>query len=126
MNISTLAARSGVSIHRLRRYEAAGLLRAQRSDGGYRDFSDTAVREAIFLRMGRELGLSLAVLAEALPRYRAGTLRLSELEDMLHARIAQVDAEIALQRALRRKLVHHLAWCAQRRASAAVKKERGR
>jgi DNA-binding transcriptional MerR regulator len=71
------------------------------------------------------LGLSLPVLAEALPRYRAGTLRLSELEDMLRERIAQVDAEIALQRALRRKLTQHLAWCARRRASASsfIKKE---
>jgi DNA-binding transcriptional MerR regulator len=104
MKISELAARTGVSIHRLRRYEAAGLLRAERSDAGYRHFADSTVREVVFLQMGRELGLSLAVLAEALPRYRAGTLSLDELEDT--------------QRALRKKLVDHIAWCEARRQSA--------
>jgi DNA-binding transcriptional MerR regulator len=118
MKISELSARTGVSIHRLRRYEAAGLLRAERSDAGYRHFADSTVREVVFLQMGRELGLSLAVLAEALPRYRAGTLSLDELEDTLRARIAEVDAAIAQQRALRKKLVDHIAWCEARRRSA--------
>ncbi|RYF55534.1 MAG: MerR family DNA-binding transcriptional regulator, partial [Comamonadaceae bacterium] len=53
MNISELAQRTGVSVHRLRRYEAAGLIRAERSASGYRQFADSTLREVVFIAMGR-------------------------------------------------------------------------
>ncbi|WP_225782126.1 MerR family DNA-binding transcriptional regulator [Xenophilus sp. Marseille-Q4582] len=119
MNISQLAQRTGVSVHRLRRYEAAGLIHAERSAAGYRDFADRVVREVTFIAMGRALDVPLPVLAELLPRYRAGTLRLDQLADRLRERVAQVDAAIAAQRALRRRLVEHIAWCERRQRAAA-------
>jgi len=121
MHISELAQRTGVSVHRLRRYEAAGLIGAKRSPSGYRRFSPQTVREVIFLAMGRELGLSLHTLGESLPRYRAGTLSLDQLIEVLRERIAEVDAAIAAQRTLRRKLVAHIAWCEDRKQRAALK-----
>lgn len=122
MNISELAQRSGVSVHRLRRYEAAGLIQASRTAGGYRRFDERVLREVTFIAMGRALDVPLPVLAELLPRYRAGTLGLAELMAQLRARVAEVDAVIATQRALRRKLLDHIAWCERRQASAASKK----
>ena len=119
MNTSELARRSGLSVHRLRRYEAEGLLRAERSPAGYRQFGERALREATFIAMGREIGLSLKVLAEALPRYRAGTLSVDEMIDTLRARIAEIDALVAEQRALRRKLVQHIAWFRRRQRAPA-------
>lgn len=124
MNISELAQRTGVSVHRLRRYEAAGLIAAERSDSGYRRFAERTVREVVFLRMGRELSVPLPVLAELLPRYRAGTLRLDQLAERLRERVAEVDAAIAAQRALRRKLIDHIAWCERRQAAHGTRKER--
>jgi DNA-binding transcriptional MerR regulator len=125
MQISELSQRTGVSIHRLRRYEAAGLIAAERSVAGYRRFAERTVREVVFISMGRELGISLKALAESLPRYRAGTLSLDQLIELLQERIAEVDAAIAAQRALRRKLVDHIAWCEQRKKkAAAASKER--
>lgn len=119
MKISELAQRTGVSVHRLRRYEAQGLIRAMRRTSGYREFDERAVREVIFLGMGREIGLSLKVLGDAMPRYRAGTLSIAEMIDTLQARIAEVDALIAEQQALRRKLVDHIGWFQRRQADAA-------
>ena len=111
MRIAELARRTGVSPHRLRRYEALGLIRAARGEASnYREFGETAVREVTFIAMGRELGFSLAELAETLPRYRAGTLRIDEMIERLQERIAAVDAAIAAQRDLRRRLVEHIAW----------------
>lgn len=118
MNISELAQRTGVSVHRLRRYEAAGLIRAERSASGYRQFADSTLREVVFIAMGRALDVPLPVLADLLPRYRAGTLRLDELAEQLRARVAEVDAVIAAQRALRRRLVEHIAWCERRQAAS--------
>lgn len=119
LKISELARRTGVSVHRLRRYEADGLIRAARGvHSGYREFDERTVREVVFLGMGREIGLSLRVLADALPRFRAGTLSIAEMIDTLQRRIAEVDAEIDERRALRERLVAHIAWFEQRRAAA--------
>ena len=126
MRISELSKRTGVSAHRLRRYESEGLLHAERSDGGYREFSDKAIREVTFISMGRDLGFSLKALAETLPRYRNGSLTIAQMIFEMQRRIAEVDAQIAAQRALRKKLVSHIAWFekrkheqAQRQAGAA-------
>lgn len=111
MRISELARRTGVSAHRLRRYETLGLIRAERGDASnYREFAEITVREVTFIAMGRELGFSLDELAETVPRYRAGTLRIDEMIERLQDRIAAVDVAIAVQRTLRRRLVEHIAW----------------
>ncbi|RQP24518.1 MerR family transcriptional regulator [Piscinibacter terrae] len=116
MRISELAKRTGVSAHRLRRYEAQGLIRAERSTGGYREFGERTIREVVFIAMGRDLGLSLATLADALPRYRAGTLSIEEMVFTLRQRIEEVDAVIAEHQALRQRLVDHIGWFKERAA----------
>ena len=121
MQISELSRRSGLSVHRLRRYEAQGLIQAERSDGGYRQFGERALREATFMKMGREIGLSLKVLTEALPRYRAGTLSIAQMVEALEDRIAEIDALVAEQQALRANLVEHIGWFRQQQQRAAVK-----
>jgi MerR family copper efflux transcriptional regulator len=125
MQISELSRRSGLSVHRLRRYEAQGLIRADRIDGGYRQFGEGALREATFMKMGREIGLSLKVLNEALPRYRAGTLSIAQMVEALEDRIAEIDALVAEQQALRARLVDHIGWFRQRQQRAAVKSASG-
>lgn len=114
MKISELARRTGVSVHRLRRYEDAGLIQAERRPSGYREFGERTVREVVFISMGRDLGFSLQDLADAVPRYRAGTLTVDQMVEFMQARIDEVDALIAEQRALRRKLVSHIDWLQQR------------
>ena len=124
MQISELSRRSGLSVHRLRRYEAQGLIQAERSGGGYRQFGERALREATFMKMGREIGLSLKVLTEALPRYRAGTLSIAQMVEALEDRIAEIDTLVAEQQALRAKLVEHIGWFRQRQEKAATKAAR--
>ena len=115
MRVSELAQRTGVSAHRLRRYEALGLIRAERGASGYREFSERTLREVIFVAMGRDLGFSLKALGEAVPRYRAGTLSFAQMIEFMRERIDEVDRQIAAQRALRKKLVAHIAWLDKRR-----------
>ena len=47
MKTSELAERTKVSVHRLRRYEAQGLISAQRNASGYREFTERTVREKL-------------------------------------------------------------------------------
>lgn len=119
MKIAELAQRSGVSIHRLRRYESQGLLKARRSPSGHREFESGAVREAIFIAMGRDLGFSLERLAEVLPRYRIGRLSFDDMVVFMRERIDEVDAQMAELRTLRRRLVQHIGWLARREKAAA-------
>lgn len=114
MRISELAARSGASNHALRHYEKLGLIRAGRSAGGYREFSDSVVREVTFIVMGRRIGFSLKEIAEWLPAYRSGRLTTEQMIEALRARIAQIDTQIAQQRAHRVQLVAHIAWFKKR------------
>ncbi|MDO5625577.1 MAG: MerR family transcriptional regulator [Pseudomonadota bacterium] len=121
MRISELAAATGLSLHRIRRYVDCGLLIAPRTSGGYRSFDVQAVRDARFIVMGRDIGFSLAELADLLPRYRARTLTIDEMVERLQARIAAVDALLAEQQALRGRLQEHVAWFEERRERAAKK-----
>ena len=115
MRVSELAQRTGVSTHRLRRYEELGLIHAERRVSGYREFADRTVREVIFIAMSRDLGFSLKDIGEALPRYRAGTLTFDEMVELMRGRIAEVDQQIAAQSAVRQKLVSHIAWLEKRK-----------
>ena len=124
MKVSELALRTGVSAHRLRRYEELGLIRAERTGAGYREFAERAVREVTFIAMSRELGFSLKEIGESVPRYRAGTLTFEQLIEIMRQRIADVDRQIAAQRGIRRKLVSHIAWLEKRR-QAFEKRGRG-
>ena len=115
MKVSELAQRTKVSVHRLRRYEAMGLIAAQRNASGYREFADRTVREVIFIAMSRDLGFSLEDVGETLPSYRAGTLTFDQMVALMQTRIAEVDAHIAAQRVVRQKLVLHIVWLKKRK-----------
>lgn len=115
MKVSALAQRTGVSVHRLRHYEELGLIRAERTGSGYREFAERVVREVVFIAMSRDLGFSLKETGETLPRYRAGTLTFDQLIEIMRGRIAEVDEQIAEQRTVRKKLVSHIAWLERRK-----------
>jgi DNA-binding transcriptional MerR regulator len=81
------------------------------------------VRDARFIAMGRDIGFSLAELAELLPRYRTRRLTADEMIERLRARIAAVNAVIAEQQALRVRLVEHVAWFEARQRQAAARQD---
>ena len=115
MKVSELAQRTGVSTHRLRRYEVLGLIHAERCGSGYREFAERTVRHVVFIAMSRDLGFSLKDIGETLPRYRAGTLTFDQMIEIMRDRMAEVDKQIAAQRALRKKLMSHIAWLEKRK-----------
>ncbi|MFI1582456.1 MerR family transcriptional regulator [Embleya sp. NPDC020630] len=70
MRIGELARRSGVSERSLRYYEAQGLLRAERTPGGQREYGEWAVDRVIRIQTLYAAGLHSRKIAELLPCIR--------------------------------------------------------
>lgn len=121
MQISEVAARANVSIHAIRHWERLGLICARRRPSGYREFDEGVIRELRFITMSRQCGFTLPQIAEVLPAYRSKALTAARMITMLEDRIAEIDAEIAKQRALRKHLVSHIGWFRDREELAGKK-----
>ncbi len=66
-NIGEAAARSGVSAKMVRHYESLGLMpKVGRTDSGYRQYTANDVHTLRFIRRARDLGFSMAEIAELL------------------------------------------------------------
>ncbi|NEE03604.1 MerR family transcriptional regulator [Phytoactinopolyspora halotolerans] len=70
MRIGELARRTGVSERSLRYYEQQGLLTAERTPGGQREYSDAAVDRVIRIQELFAAGLNSAKIAQLLPCMR--------------------------------------------------------
>ncbi|MFC9583331.1 MerR family transcriptional regulator [Streptomyces yangpuensis] len=70
MRIGELAARTGVAERSLRYYEAQGLLAADRTPGGHRDFPERAVDRVIRIQELYAAGLNSAKIGQILPCMR--------------------------------------------------------
>ncbi|MEU8676939.1 MerR family transcriptional regulator [Streptomyces sp. NPDC048560] len=70
MRIGELARRTGVSERSLRYYETQGLLTADRTPGGHRDYPDGAVDRVIRIQEFYAAGLRSSKIAQLLPCVR--------------------------------------------------------
>ncbi|MCC3773372.1 MerR family transcriptional regulator [Streptomyces sp. UNOB3_S3] len=70
MRIGELAERTGVSERSLRYYEKQGLLTAERTPGGHREFGEWAVDRVIRVQALFAAGLNSAKIGELLPCMR--------------------------------------------------------
>lgn len=91
LRVSELAQRSGVPATTLRYYEQQGLLPAERTPAGYRVYGRHAVDRLDFITTSKELGLSLAEIAELLEVWERGSCRQvrDDLRPRLHQRLDQ-------------------------------------
>ena len=65
MNIGQAAKASGVSAKMIRHYEEVGLITPpNRTDAGYRQYTDGEVHTLQFIRRSRDLGFSIAQIGE--------------------------------------------------------------
>lgn len=104
MQIGELSARTGLSRDTLRFYEKRGLLRARRSENGYRDYPPEAVRWLAYVRQAQGLGFSLAEIEADLPGVTAAGADAASLQAVLARKLQEIDARIAGLQALRAEL----------------------
>lgn len=102
LTIGQAAKAAGLTRKAVRVYEARGLLpAAERTSAGYRLYDQRDVELLIFIRRARTLGLHLDDIRDVLAIRAGGTPPCPTVRNLLHARIAEIDATIAELLALR-------------------------
>lgn len=109
MRIGQLERATGVSQRSLRYYEELGLIRSERSAGGWRDFCDDTVERVVMIQHLFAAGLCSATIGELLPCLEAPPeQRTGELERLLTEEVARlqnkrrdIDRELETLQALR-------------------------
>lgn len=90
----------------VRLYESRGLLEpAERTEAGYRRFTDEDVAVLRFIRQARALGLHLEEIREIVDLQRGGAQPCGKVVQMVDTHIREIDRTMADLRALRRSLV---------------------
>jgi Cu(I)-responsive transcriptional regulator len=111
MNIGQAAALSGVSAKMVRHYESLGLLPAvARTDAGYRQYSEREVHTLRFIRRARDLGFSMAEIAQLLKLWQNRRRASAEVKRIALAHVADLERRMAELEAMKRtlaQLAHH-------------------
>lgn len=106
MTVGQAAKRAGVSDKAVRLYESRGLLEpAERSEAGYRRFTDEDVAVLRFVRQARALGLHLEEIRDIIELQRAGAQPCGKVLQLVEAHIREIDRTMADLKALRRSLL---------------------
>lgn len=112
MQIGDLALATGISRDTLRYYEKRGLLRARRSENGYRDYPEEAADWLRYIRMAQALGFTLQEIEADLPLLLAPDGAPADtaaaLRGALQAKLAEIDRRIDGLQGLRAELLRRL------------------
>lgn len=102
LTVGQVAARSGVAVSALHFYEARGLIRSQRTGGNQRRYGKDVLRRVAIIKVGQELGITLAEIGKALtslPEHRTPTVK--DWETLSRGWAADLDRRIARLQKLR-------------------------
>lgn len=123
MTVKAAADAAGVSSKAVRLWESKGLLPpADRTDAGYRLFTEDDVGVLHFIRQAKALGLTLAEIKDIIDLQRDGATPCDRVTTLLDAHITDIDRTVADLRALRHSLagVRRAARESRRRGENAV------
>jgi MerR family copper efflux transcriptional regulator len=110
-NIGQAAARSGVSAKMVRHYESLGLLpEVGRTDAGYRQYTENNVHTLRFIRRARDLGFSMAEIAELLKLWQNKGRASADVKHIALDHAADLHRRIEEMTAMKRTL-ERLADC---------------
>ncbi|HET9129069.1 MAG TPA: redox-sensitive transcriptional activator SoxR [Propionibacteriaceae bacterium] len=105
LSIGEVAERTGVPHSALRYYESAGLVSAERTDGGQRRYPRSVLRRLAFIRVAQRVGLSLEEIRAALATLPASrTPTRADWARLSQSWRPRIDAQIALLERLRDEL----------------------
>ena len=110
--IGTAARLSTVSAKMVRHYEALGLLsRVARTDSGYRQYTEADVRSLQFIKRGRDLGFSMAEIAELVGLWHDRQRASASVKRIAQKHVLELTHRIEAMQAMQRTLTSLLAHC---------------
>ncbi len=112
MNIGEAARQSGVSAKMVRHYESLGLLpQVQRSESGYRQYSEAEVHTLRFIKRGRDLGFSMAEIAELVSLWNNRRRASASVRRIAQKHADDLTRRIAEMQAMQQTLTHLVHGC---------------
>jgi len=112
MTVGQAATRSGVSTRMVRHYESLGLLpQVQRSDSGYRQYTDTEVHTLRFIKRARDLGFSMAEIAELVSLWQNRRRASASVRRIARKHADDLAQRIAAMQAMQETLAHLIQGC---------------
>jgi len=111
MNIGEAAERSSLPAKTIRYYEEIGLLKPDRSENGYRDYSMNDVHRLRFLQRSRSLGFSVDECRQLLSLYGDTHRESADVKALAQVKLAEIDRKIAELQGLRETLRHLVKSC---------------
>ncbi len=112
MNIGQAASASGVSAKMIRHYEESGLLpAARRTESGYRQYDVNEVHTLRFIRHSRDLGFSLAEIAELVSLWQNRRRPSRQVKALAQAHIQELEQKAAELMAMKSALEHLVHCC---------------
>ena len=111
MNIGHASEKSGLPTKTIRYYEDIGLLKPDRSDNGYRDYSMSDVHKLRFLQRSRGLGFSVEECRQLLALYEDKERASSDVKSIARTKLKEIERKITELRELQHTLQHLVAHC---------------
>jgi len=109
MNIGQASEASGVTAKMIRYYESIGLIsQVNRTDSGYRQYSQNDVQMLRFIKRSRDLGFSIERIRTLLQLWEDRGRKSSDVKKLARQYIAELDQDIQKLQSIRDQL-HHLA-----------------
>lgn len=110
--IGKAAELSRVSTKMVRHYESLGLLPTlNRTEGGYRQYTETDVRTLQFIKRGRDLGFSMAEIAELVSLWQDRQRASASVKRIAQRHVNELTQRIEAMQAMQRSLTHLLHSC---------------
>ena len=110
--IGTAAARSGVSARMVRHYESLGLLPpVQRTDSGYRQYSEADIHTLRFIKRARDLGFSMDAIGELVGLWHDRERSSATVRQIAQAHLAELESRIASLQSMQQTLAHLVHCC---------------
>lgn len=110
--IGTAARLSSVSARMVRHYESLGLLTSvARTDGGYRQYSEAAVRTLQFIKRGRVMGFAMPEIAELVSLWHNRRRASASVKRIAQKHVDELAQRIEAMQAMQRTLTNLLDHC---------------
>ena len=111
MNIGDAALQTGLPAKTIRYYEDIDLIKPQRADNGYRDYSDGDVHRLRFLQRSRGLGFTIDECRLLLSLYDDKHRASADVKAIAVAKIGEIDRKITELNSLKATLSELAACC---------------